>query len=57
MAKKKTQTYEPIDDEMLWGVPADEQPQANPDRNIFDEQQSIVGRNDSRYTSGLENDY
>ena len=36
--------YEPIDDEMLWGVPVDELPQADPERNIFDEQQAIVGK-------------
>ena len=46
-----TQAYEPIDDEMLWGVPIDEQPQDDPDRNIFDEQQTI---GDSRWKVGDE---
>jgi len=34
--------YQPIDEEMLWGVPVEDQPDPNPDRNFFDEQQAIA---------------
>jgi len=31
--------YEPIDDEELWGVPPEDMPAADTDRNFFDEHQ------------------
>ena len=34
--------YKPIDDEMLWGVPVDDQPEQDPERNYFDEHQPII---------------
>ena len=34
--------YKPIDEEMLYGVPVEEQPKTDPDRNFFDEHQAIV---------------
>ena len=38
--------YKTISDEELWGVPVEDQPQADPDRNYFDEQQAITGKDD-----------
>jgi len=42
--------YKPIDDEMLWGVPPEEQPKPDSERNFFDEGQGVKendnGRND-----------
>ena len=34
--------YKPIDDEMLWGVPVDDQPEPDPERNYFDEHQPVI---------------
>ena len=36
----------PITDEELWGVPVEDQPAADPDRNYFDEQQGITGKDE-----------
>ena len=36
--------YEPLTDEELWGVPVDEQPNPDPERNYFDESQAIGKR-------------
>ena len=36
----------PITDEELWGVPVEGQPDSDPDRNYFNEQQAITGRDD-----------
>jgi len=41
MKGKSVCEYQPIDDEMLWGVPEDELPPPDPSRNYFDEQQAI----------------
>jgi len=49
--QNETHTYEPIDDEMLWGIPVDEQPQDDPDRCFFNEQQAIFA---TEHTEGTE---
>jgi len=33
--------YEPIDEEMLYGVPVEDLPEQDPERNYFDEGQPI----------------
>ena len=33
--------YKPIDDEMLYGVPVEDQPKPDTERNYFDENQAI----------------
>jgi len=34
--------YNQIDEEMLYGVPVEDQPQTDPERNFFDEGQAII---------------
>ena len=37
--------YKQIDDEMLYGVPVEDQPDPEPGRNLFDEAQPITTKN------------
>jgi len=37
--------YQPIDDEMLWGVPPEELQQGAAERNFFDEHQPLGDQN------------
>ena len=49
--------YEPIGDETLFGVPVDELPDLDPERNFFDENQAIVEDQIAENDEGLLNDY
>lgn len=48
--------YEPIGDETLFGVPVDELPDPDPDRNFFDENQAIVEEQIADNDEGLLNE-
>jgi len=37
--------YKQIDEEMLYGVPVEDQPEPDPDRNFFDEGQPVTTKN------------
>ena len=42
LVKRCDEGYTPIDEEELWGVPVKDQPQLDPERNYFDENQPII---------------
>ena len=48
--------YEPIDDEMLFGVPIEDLPETDSDRNYFDENQAVVEEQIAGNDEGLLND-